>query len=61
MKFVYDKNGNLVKRYTPMQTLLSEKNSSQFPFAQKQDPCWQYRYDLSDQLTEVISPDNVVL
>ena len=60
VKFVYDKNGNLVKRYTPMQTLLSEKNSSQFPFAQKQDPCWQYRYDLSDQLTEVISPDNVV-
>ena len=48
-RFVYDKNGNLIKRFTPNQMSLPSK--TQF---------WQYRYDLLDRPVTVYTPDGSV-
>ena len=44
-RMMYDKNGNMVCRYTPMQTV----------------SCWKYSYDLNNRMTEVITPEGTML
>ena len=44
-RMMYDKNGNMVCRYMPMQTVL----------------CWKYSYDLNNRMTEVITPEGTML
>ena len=49
----YDRNGNVVRRYTPLQLAALEEGNGT-------ESCWRYEYDLCNRPEKIISPDGTI-